>query len=85
MNITEVFQLTPLALGAIPVIVGLVQVIKGVGLPNKYAPVASIVLGVTILAIVGLAWQAFLIQGIIVGLSAAGLYSGSKAVFSPTA
>lgn len=81
MNI-EVFQLTPLALAAIPVIVGLVQVIKGIGLPSKYAPIASIALGVGVLAIVGLTWQAYLIQGIIVGLSAAGLYSGGKAVFS---
>ena len=83
ITVNEIFQLSPLALGAIPLVVGLVQVLKGVGLSGKLSPVASILLGIGILAISGIAWQAFVIQGIIVGLSASGLYSGGKKVFTP--
>lgn len=83
IDTNTIFTLSPLALGAIPLIVGLVQVLKGVNLPTKLAPVASILLGIGILAISGIVWQAFVIQGIIVGLSASGLYSGSKKVLNP--
>ena len=81
--IEEIFQLSPLALGAIPLVVGLVQVAKGLKIPAKLAPLVSIAFGIGILAISGIAWQAFVIQGLIVGLSASGLYSGGKKVLNP--
>lgn len=78
-----VFQIQPAVLGAIPIIIGLVQGFKGLGLPSRWAFPVSLVLGVAILAIVGFTWPVFLIQGIILGLMASGLYSGGKATFTP--
>lgn len=63
----------------VPIVVGLVSVVKGIGLPSKYAPVLSIAFGIGLVALTGVAWQAFVIQGIIAGLAASGLYSGAKA------
>jgi len=75
----ELFTLTPLVLGAIPLVIGLVQVAKAMKLPDNFAPLASLVLGCALVALTGATWQASLVQGIIVGLSASGLYSGGKA------
>jgi hypothetical protein len=79
----NLFTLSAIAIGAIPVVVGLVAVVKSVGLPSRFAPVASIAVGIGLLSLTGLAWQAFVVQGIIVGLAASGLWSGGKALFAP--
>lgn len=65
----------------IPATMGLVDVAKRAGLPNKYAPVVSLVIGIGL----GLATntgniQSGVITGIAIGLSASGLYSGTKAL-----
>ena len=62
--------------------VGLVEVVKRLGLPSKFAPVLSVALGL----ILGFftysdPTQALLVGGAF-GLSASGLYSGGKAVLS---
>ena len=75
----ETFIFSPIIVAIIPVLVGLVTVAKEVGLPSKYAPLTSVVMGVGLVALTGVAWQAFVVQGIIAGLSASGLYSGTKA------
>lgn len=67
---------------AIAVIVGIVEAIKrATGMPSKFAPLASIALG--ILAMVAFADFVVTAQdvfaGVIVGLSASGLYSGTRA------
>ena len=69
----------------IPVILGLVQAAKIAGLNTRFAPLLSIALGVVgafvvqwSLADAGVA----IIQGIIGGLSAAGLWSGTRAVLA---
>jgi hypothetical protein len=54
----------------IPLIVGLVQMVKGLGLDARYAPVASVALGV----------GGGILTGIAFGLSASGLYSGTNAL-----
>lgn len=63
----------------IPIIIGLVQVVKGLGLNQKYAPLASIILGAII---GGIQFMNEPVKGIILGitygLSAVGLYSSSK-------
>jgi len=74
----EIFTLSPLALGAIPLVVGLVQIGKGLDVPSKYAPIVSIAFGIALMGLTGVAWQAFVVQGLIVGLAASGLYSGGK-------
>lgn len=71
----EVYQVA-----IVPLIVGVVELLKGLGLPNKFsAPVASL-LG--IFAGVFYLYPMDIPKGIIVGLSlglsASGLYSGTK-------
>ena len=78
----NLFSLTPLAVAMIPVTLGLVSAIKQVGLPSKFAALTSIGVGVGLMSLTGVPWQADVAQGIIVGLAASGLYSGSKATFS---
>ena len=68
----------------VPLIIGLVQVFKGVGLPDRWAPVASLVFGVlagvAIGSQTGLAPLEGVVTGIAFGLSASGLYSGTRAL-----
>ncbi|WP_128894667.1 hypothetical protein [Longirhabdus pacifica] len=74
------FQVYDIAL--LPVIIGLVSILKSLGLPEKYAPLVAIALGVPI----GLFYvsPADIGQGVLVGitlgLAASGLYSGTKHV-----
>ena len=75
----NLFEFSPLIIAIVPIIVGLVQVVKGVGIPSKYAPLVSIAFGIGLVALTGVVWQAFVVQGIIAGLAASGLYSGGKA------
>ena len=65
-------------LALVPVVVGLVQVAKKAGLASKYAPVAAVALGIAGVWVIqqDVEW----ISGIVIGLSASGLWSGSKAV-----
>lgn len=73
------FEFSPLIIAIVPVVIGLVGVAKGSGLASKHAPVVSIIAGIALVALTGVAWQIFVVQGIIAGLAASGLYSGSKA------
>lgn len=64
----------------IPLIVGLVELAKKLGLPDKFAAVLSAVLGV----VIGLVYVApddpakAVLVGLSMGLAASGLYSGVK-------
>lgn len=65
----------------IPATMGLVEVAKSAGLPSKYAPIVSLAIGTclgigTSLDNIGKG----VIVGIAIGLSASGLYSGTKAL-----
>ena len=81
----NIFALGALAVAAIPVDMGLVAAIKQVGLPSKFAPIASIVVGIGLIALGGATWQADIAQGVIVGLAASGLWSGGKALLADPA
>ena len=67
------------------VIVGLVELAKGQGLPSRYAPVFAVVLGLAFATLGRLddptagTWLQVELLGLITGLSASGLYSGAKA------
>jgi len=74
----NVFEFSPLAIAAVPVALGLVSVARGFGLPSKLAPGLSLLVGVVLVFLTGTPWQASIIQGILVGLSASGLWSGSR-------
>ena len=62
----------------IPATLALVEAIKKAGLPKKYAPLASIACAVLITGIFYNFKSGFLLEGLIVGLSASGLYSQAK-------
>ena len=64
----------------IPVITMLIEVIKKAGLPNRFAPLVSIIIGIGFGFIVennGDIKNA-IITGVIMGMSASGLYSTGK-------
>lgn len=65
---------------------GIIQAIKQAGLESRFAPIASLAVGVCL----GLLWSTFVVEGVtsgvggaaglIAGLTASGLYSGQKAL-----
>jgi hypothetical protein len=70
---------------SVAVVIGIVEALKPLGLSSRYAPLVSIGLGV----VSGIALRqdqdilSAVYSGILVGLSASGLYSGTKAVTKP--
>jgi hypothetical protein len=65
-------------------IVGVVQVFKMTGLPSRFAPIASLLIGIAfaIYFTSGLTPQT-VFDGIVAGLTACGLWSGGKATLFP--
>jgi len=64
----------------VPLILGLVEIGKRLGLAAQYAPLLSLALGITFgLLASGLSVES-VVAGIVLGLSASGLWSGTKAV-----
>jgi L-cystine uptake protein TcyP (sodium:dicarboxylate symporter family) len=64
----------------IPIIIAMVELVKGLGLPKKFSALLSVVLGIAA-GIFYLSPQDIkmgIFEGIIYGLTAAGLYSGAK-------
>lgn len=65
------------------IVVGLVEALKKVGLPTKWCPLVSIILGVLAGAFYsGTAIKEGILMGFAIGLSACGLYSGVKNTIS---
>lgn len=65
----------------IPVVAGLVEIVKGLKIDSRYAPIASIVIGIAVSFLFGWdQWQWGVLNGIVYGLSASGLYSGTRAL-----
>lgn len=64
----------------IPLLIGILEVFKKLGLTEKYVPIASLVLGIGIGITLFGGGDAIegVVQGIFIGLSAVGLYSGTK-------
>ena len=64
----------------VPFIVGIVELVKKLGLPSKFCPIVGVVLGV----VIGMVYVSptDIAKGVLVGaslgLSAVGLYSGTK-------
>ncbi|HOS70291.1 MAG TPA: hypothetical protein PL076_09295 [Bacillota bacterium] len=72
MNISETL--------VVPIIVSLTQLAKELGLPKKFCALAAVVIGV-IIGVFFLEPQCIktgVFKGIVYGLSASGLYSGTK-------
>lgn len=68
--------------GAVPIIIGIIQLLKGLGLEPKFAGVMAVVIGVGLSFLYSYystaTWYTALVTGLAVGLSAAGLYSTVK-------
>ena len=72
----------------VPLIVGLVEVAKGLGLSGRWAPLLALGLGLAVglgahaaLGVPGgAAWTQATLSGLAFGLAASGLYSGARAV-----
>lgn len=86
MNLTEIL------LGSTPVIIGLVELFKKIGLPSSWAPFVALILGilsVMLLANIGATHFMFNAQivwfGIIAGLSSVGLYAGTTSTSTSVA
>jgi hypothetical protein len=64
----------------LPVIIGLVEVVKRVGLSSKWSPIAAILISIGF-GLLGTYVSTFdlIVEGIITGLTAVGLYSGARA------
>lgn len=64
----------------IPLIVGIVELLKQIGLPSKFAALVSVLLGIAI----GVVYispddiKKGILVGLALGLAASGLYSGTK-------
>lgn len=67
----------------IPIIIAIVELIKGLGLPQKFSALAAVVIGVVIGVVylhpIDIKYGIF--EGAVFGLTAAGLYSGTKNTF----
>lgn len=64
----------------IPVVIGLVSALKISFMADRYAPLASIVLGILGAFVFPAATVPLtILAGLVIGLSASGLYSGTKA------
>ncbi|WP_144463728.1 hypothetical protein [Siminovitchia fortis] len=63
----------------VPLIIGIVQLLKRYGFPVKYSPLAAIVLGLAFgIFFITPNVKEGIIIGLMLGLSASGLYSGGK-------
>ena len=64
----------------VPVVVGLVKAVRMAGVRSKWLPLVSIAMGIATVYVLG-GFNLDIIQGIIVGLTASGLWSGTKSTF----
>ncbi|MBE1554711.1 hypothetical protein H4683_001789 [Filibacter limicola] len=66
----------------IPLIIGMVQLLKLYGMPKRLLPIVALVFGVVggIIYVYPHDIKAGTLVGLMMGLSASGLYSGGKAV-----
>lgn len=71
---------SPVLFALVPVTIGLVEVVKVTGLPDRFAPISSILIGVALGILVLPTLIDAILGGVIVGLSASGLYSGTRAL-----
>jgi len=63
----------------IPLVIGLVEVCKRIGITSRYLPIIAIILGIGLSWIIG--GGNIIISGIIVGLSSVGLFEVAKTSF----
>ena len=87
-SVTTVSTLTLVSAGAVPIITGIVQAFKQAFLPSKLAPLVSVAVGLGLGAFTEFSihphdYVTGIVQGIVWGLAAGGLYSGTVAIATP--
>lgn len=72
--------MTNLELVLIPILTGISELAKRVGLPAKWTPLFSVMLGVVfgVLYVSPNDFMSGIVNGLVIGLSSVGLYSGPK-------
>ena len=85
MNLDELIAYLLAPVGQVALIIGLAQMVKGLGLNSKWIPLFDVVLGIISgLVVYGYEYHLGLIRGFMlglaIGLSACGLFSGIKNV-----
>ncbi len=76
----EMDQLSAYGLTLVPVVIALTELLKRLGIPKSYMPIISMVLGL-LLSFIYLAPddpKKAILLGLVLGLSAIGLFSGTK-------
>lgn len=78
-------------IATVPAVLALVTLAKSLGLPTKFSPLLAVLLGVALTLFSSLAlaesvnWYQSISMGLILGLSASGLYDGAKLIGNQTA
>jgi hypothetical protein len=63
----------------VPLVLGVIQVFKLAGLSTRWSPLVALILGIGGAFLIGGVHSVNVIQGLVAGLSAIGLWSGIKA------
>ena len=73
-------QLTTYGIALVPVIVGLSELLKRFGLPNRFVPIAAMIMGLffSFFYLAPGEPKKAILLGAVLGLSAIGLFSGTK-------
>ena len=72
------FEVNSIVLSTAPIIIGLVQLLKGFNIDSKWIPLVALALGVTSGILFAGVNVIGIVSGIVASLSAMGLYSGVK-------
>ena len=64
----------------VPILISATELLKGVGLPKKFAALATVIMGIFVgmFYLEPMDYRTGIFKGIIYGLTASGLYSGTK-------
>lgn len=78
---------TVATIATVPAVIALCTIARDLGLPSKVTPVFALLCGVALQALQALSmgdattnWPEVLIQGVLLGLGASGMYDGAKVV-----
>ena len=75
-------EISPLFVGLVPIVIALVEVSKNY-IVSKWSPIVALVLGIAGAALIGAGTETvpmIILQGIMIGAMAVGVYGGTKSV-----
>ena len=78
-------QISAVSLALVPVVIALTQIVKVFLLDSRWAAIVSIGFGILLaFAIPQTNIALTVLQGVLIGLTASGAFTGARATFSPT-